>query len=195
MTDAAPGHNSVAADELNPYPMEWRTLEMFPDYEISECGDVRRASASRSRHSGWRLRGYINSDGYLEYALINNMGEKQHIPAHRLVALAFIGQPPSGNHEVAHLNGSRVCNDFRILRWATRKENDHDTITHGTVRAGERNGRAKITEDDVRIIREEYFAIKRSRGGRRLSELDERYGLNRGQIIAIAKRQAWGHVQ
>ncbi|MCR6734463.1 MAG: HNH endonuclease [Afipia sp.] len=133
-------------------------------------------------------------DGYLRYALFDASGAKRLISGHRLVAEAFIGPAPSPAHEVAHSNGSRVSCYFRDLRWATRRENASDQLVHETTPQGEKNGHHKITEDDVRFIRSEYRAIKNSRGARRVSELDERFGLCRQQIIRIATGIAWSHI-
>lgn len=174
--------------------MQWKSCVGFPDYEVSECGDVRRAKGSRTRKNGWQLRGFMDMDGYLRYALVDACGVKRAVSGHRLVAEAFLGPAPSAAHEVAHNNGSRVSCYFRDLRWATRRENAGDQLTHETTPQGEKNGHHKITEDDVRFIRSEYRSIKNSRGARRVSELDERFGLCRAQIIRIATGVAWSHI-
>ena len=174
--------------------MVWRIAPSFPDYEVSECGDVRRATASRTRTVGQRLKGFIDSDGYLRYSLKGVDGRKRPVIAHRLVAETFIGPAPTPTHEVAHSNGSRVSCYWRDLRWATRRENDADRLGHGTAPRGENNGRAKITEDDVRFIRAEYRAIKLSRGARSVKELEDRFGLHRGTICGIANGKHWPHV-
>ncbi len=187
-------HRLVAVGERDVSEMEWRPCMGFPDYEVSECGDVRRTIGSRTRVKGWRLRGFIDQDGYLRYALIDADRKKLHAIAHRLVAEAFIGPAPTPKHEVAHNNGSRISCYFRDLRWATRKENDDDRFVHGTACQGENNPRAKITEADVHIIRSEYRAIKESRGKRRVTELELRFGLHRATIIGIAKGTHWPHI-
>ena len=79
------------------------------------------------------------------------------------------------------------------LEWKTRAENHADIQIHGTALKGIRNGRAKITDDDVRFIRREYFEIKRD-PRRSPSELDEKFGLCRSTIIDIARGKAWRHV-
>ncbi len=174
--------------------MEWRQCVGFPAYEVSECGDVRRIQNSRTRKSGWRLRGFIDVDGYLRYALFDSSGSKRLISAHRLVVEAFIGPAPSPDHEIAHNNGSRVSCFFRDLRWATRLQNDNDREIHDTLPQGERNPKAKITEADVRFIRSEYRAIKHSQGARSVTELTARFGLCQAQIVRIAKGHAWSHI-
>jgi hypothetical protein len=174
--------------------MEWRPIVGFPNYEVSECGDIRRLVPSRTRRNGWQLRGHMDADGYLRYALRDAVGVKRQLIAHRIVAEAFIGPAPSSAHEVAHNNGSRVSCYWRDLRWATRLQNASDQQVHGTAQKGERNSRHKITEDDVRFIRSEYRAIKDSRGARSVAELDLRFGLCRAQIIRVANGQAWSHI-
>jgi hypothetical protein len=174
--------------------MEWRACPGFPDYEVSECGDVRRASGSRTRRRGWRLRGFIDSDGYIRYALLDAAKVKRVAIAHRLVAEAFIGPPPSPSHEAAHNNGSRISNHYSNLRWATRKENDADTVVHGTARVGAANGNAKLTEDDVRSIRAEYRAIKNREREGRVSDLAKAYGIHHATLIHIATGKSWAHL-
>ncbi len=170
--------------------MEWKICPRFPEYEVSNCGDLRRHSAAS--RPGQKLYGIIDPDGYVRYSLRNADGSKTSATAHRLVAEAFLGPAPSENHQVAHNNGSRLLNIPNNLRWATCLENQHDRIFHGNGSIGVGNGRATITDDDVRYIRKRYFEIKVERGD--VSELDNKFGLSRSQIIRIARKQAWRHV-
>lgn len=176
--------------------MEWRQCVGYPDHEISECGDLRRKpDAAKLRQSGRRLRGFIDIDGYICY-MVNTSEGARRIKAHVAVTMAFIGLPPDDDQrwEVAHNNGSRLLNTPANLRWATRKENSDDRVIHRTSCQGVNNGRAKISEDDVHYIRRRYREIKHKRDAR-VGELDEKFGLNRGQIIAIAKGHSWSHVE
>lgn len=167
--------------------MEWRAVARAPRFEVSECGDLRLADGGR------RLRGFIDADGYLRYAL-KGCEKVGAVGAHILVAEAFLGPAPSAAHEVAHENGSRLLNHHSNLRWKLPVQNHADRVAHGTDPVGERNGRAKVTSEDVTQIRREYRQIKASGSGRRVAELDERYGLSRASIIRIATGEAWSHV-
>ena len=90
--------------------MTWRPAVGFPDYWVSEYGDVVKASHNR------RMKGSLDFDGYPSYSLTDENGAQRHISAHRLVALSFIGNPPSENSQVAHKNGSRLfCHPSNIL--------------------------------------------------------------------------------
>ena len=179
---------------VNTPSMEWRVVPGFSLYEVSEYGDVRRKEDSPTRSRHHQYRPYVNTDGYLAIALMDDNGVKKVILLHRIVAKAFNGEPPSDQHEVAHNNGSRLFNHYSNLRWATRLENHQDLQIHERALKGERNGRAKITEDDVRFIRSEYRDIKVPGSGRRVGELDEMFDLARSTILGIAKGKMWSHV-
>lgn len=172
--------------------MTWLPCPGYPDYDVSDCGDVRR-SLIVSNQPGRRLRGCIDADGYICFSLRNANGDKHWVRANRIVALAFLGAPPDGAEEVAHNNGSRLLNTPSNLRWASTRSNQHDRREHGTSAAGIRNGRATITDDDVRYIRRRYREIKMARG--QVAELDKQFNLTRSTIIRIARGESWSHVQ
>lgn len=167
----------------------WARLSGFSRYVLSDCGDLLREGVGRPR----RIRGVIDADGYIRYAMTDDAGKRRYMHAHVLVATAFHGARPTRRHEVAHNNGSRLCNCAWNLRWDTRKGNDSDRIGHSTDPKGIRNGRATICDDDVRYIRERYRYLKLHRLP--VGELDKRFGLSRSQIIRIARREAWSHVE
>lgn len=174
--------------------MQWRVAAGFPDYEVSEYGDVRRSRDMRTRRAGSLAKCYVNVDGYLAVVL-RTAGEKKAVLVHRLVAQTFIGPAPSPLcNEVAHRNGSRLANHYTNLRWSTRGENHADIQVHGTHLKGMANGNSKITDDDVRVIRREYREIKASGSGRSVAELENRFGLHRATVVKIAMGRAWRHV-
>ncbi|CDI11957.1 conserved protein of unknown function (plasmid) [Agrobacterium pusense] len=57
--------------------------------------------------------------------------------------------------EAAHLcgNGHVGCVTKSHLRWDTASGNQKDRVVHGTSNRGQRNGRAKLGEQDVKKIR------------------------------------------
>ena len=167
-------------------PMMWRRCMRFPLYEVSECGDVRRGER--------RPKGFIDADGYIRYVLELEDGGRGVVPAHQLVAEAFIGNAPSELHEVAHDNGSRIFNHFTNLRWATRVENDADRQVHGTAPKGIKNGNAKLSDDDVRDIRRQYFLIKNRLSCGKISDLAEVYGIHHATLIRVATGKSWPHL-
>ena len=103
--------------------MEWRTIEEFPDYEVSDGGLV------YSHKSHKELRQSRQPNGYMSVELFNAKGSRRFL-VHRLVALAFI---PNVNElpQVNHINEDKIDNRVENLEWVTARQN----ILHGTVRA------------------------------------------------------------
>lgn len=106
---------------------------------------------------------------------------------HRLVCEHFHGSPPSLKSEAAHLCGNRLCCSHRHLEWKSHAENIADKKTHGTATAGESHGTSKLTENEVRRIRE-LAGVTSQRAIARM------FGVNQGTISDIVRRESWGHV-
>ena len=135
---------------------------------FARCGEIRKPSIFVS--TLWRdNRGYA-------------------IPIHRLVALAFLGSPPSKEHVVAHCDGSRDNNHPWNLRWATQKENVSDTFLHGTHNRGARNGQAKLNEDRVLHI------LSLAAQGMPRRDLAQTFGVCRQAVDDIINGRRWRHV-
>lgn len=177
------------------HAMEWRVCPRFPNFEVSEWGDVRRAVTVHGGSMGERLRGFVDADGYRRYKLTDEDGEKHAVTDYKLVAEAFIGPAPSEQHEVAHNNGSRVCAHYSELRWATRRENHGDTFVHETTPfVGVRNPNAKLTEHDVLRLRREYRAIKNRESNKSISDLADEFGIHLSSVSNIARGKTWSHL-
>lgn len=184
------------SDEIT--EMEWRVCARFPDYEVSECGDLRRVTARSNRPAGQRVDGFINPGGYWSYAITPPGATRNYgVTAYRLVAEAFLGPPPTPKHEVAHNNGSKVSAYYKHLRWATRKENHADMQVHKTAVKGGRNGRALLTDETALECRREYRKLK-AKGYRStyggFKALQEKYGLGRTALRMLGRGQTWKHL-
>lgn len=167
---------------------EWRTIPGWPEYSVSEDGHVRRIMCGRGARVGKFRKVWRNSKNkYLCVDLWrNNRGYA--IPIHRLVALAFLGTPPSKDHVVAHCDGSRDNNHPWNLRWATQKENVSDTFLHGTHNRGARNGQAKLDEDRVLHI------LSLAAQGMPRRDLAQAFGVRRQTIDDVINGRRWRHV-
>lgn len=109
---------------------------------------------------------------------------------HRIVCEMMNGSQPSAEMcNVAHScgKGSSGCFNHFHLRWATYSENERDKIRHGTHNRGERSGRHKLTENEVRMIR--YFCES---GLLSHSQLSKCFRISMGQISRIRNRIDWG---
>jgi hypothetical protein len=155
-------------------------------YEIYEDGKVVTTCDSRTRKAGHVVKGSINNQGYKIYKLVNDEGIKIRITCHRLVVFAFLGIPPSGNHQVAHNDGNRLNNHYTNLRWATPYENTQDKYNHGTILSGSRNPRAILNETQIKEIRSDY---KGKYGD--IQRLANKYGLSHSAMYSVCHGINW----
>lgn len=168
---------------------EWHSIPEWPEYEISEDGHVRRALAGKGARAGRTLKPWINPQNQYLYVSLWRNNQKKSIPIHRLVAMAFLGSPPTRRHVVAHCDGSRDGNQSWNLRWATQSENMADTVQHGTHNRGSRNGQSKLDEVCVLAIRKMHaMGIPRR-------EAAVGFGVSRQTIDDIINGKRWGHFQ
>lgn len=161
---------------------EWKRVADFDAYEISNHGQVRRVD------NGKIIRPWVHRRApYLCVTLHQNRRRKSYL-THRLVALTFIGTPPTERHQVAHIDGSKQNNSVSNLRWATPEENQADRKTHGTSNTGSRHPRSKLTEIDVIEMR-----ALRSKG-HTSKEIAQRYGIGQAYASSIVCGRFWKHV-
>lgn len=116
------------------------------------------------------------------YALIWHEG--RNFIVSRLVCERIHGTAPTPEHHAAHTcgRGSDACVTPKHLRWATRTENEADKIVHGTTNRGEQCGSSKLTEADVREIRQ-------MSGTQR--EIAEKFGVAQSAISKIMTGATW----
>lgn len=113
-----------------------------------------------------------------------------HIPGngckavHRLVCETVHGPAPSSRHLAAHNCGNRSCCNPIHIRWATPGENQLDRVPHGTHARGTRQLNSKLTEDDVKEIRQLLPLARRS-------DIAKIFGVTAAAIYRIEKRKAW----
>jgi hypothetical protein len=111
---------------------------------------------------------------------------------HRWI-IEFVDGPLLPGEVVMHLCDNPPCFRYDHLRRATQTENIVDAVIKGRHRyeahAGETNGQAKITEDDVRSIR------RRRAAGELRETIAASYGISVSQVTNIALRRKWGHVE
>lgn len=103
---------------------EWKTIDGYPDYEVSNLGKVRSLKYGKRRI----LKDRKDGCGYFQVILCRDGKEYSH-KVHRLVANAFI--PNTDNKEqIDHINRTISDNRAENLRWVTRSENMLNTYRH-----------------------------------------------------------------
>jgi len=157
----------------------WRDVPGFEGlYQVSDWGRVRSLdrvvvdSLGRQRLIRGRLLKPISLNGYHYVGLFRD-GEQTRCLVHRLVLLAFVGEPESGQ-ECRHLNGDPANNRLENLAW-------------GRKLMGENHGRAKLTEADV-------LAIRAMAGDYSQRALGRMFSVSQMQIWQIIRRKLWAHL-
>jgi hypothetical protein len=127
-------------------PWSWarvihRELPDFPGYCVGTDGSVWSCRARNREGGRWRrLNPTAKSSKGSAYS--------------KLILETFIGPRPFAKAECRHLDGNACNNNVMNLAWGTRRENEEDKVTHGTLMRGERHPNSKLTRDDAdEIIR------------------------------------------
>jgi hypothetical protein len=163
-------------------------------YEVSSLGRVQSLNhltggphGPMSRvFPGKMLDPYIRPDGYPEVSLSKNGRTQKHL-VHHIVLCTFVRAPEPGE-ECRHGPGGKLDASISNVCWGTREENIADRLRDEQDNRGERHGNAKLTDGQVREIRERVAAGELQR----LIAAD--YGVNISIISLIARGEAWGHV-
>lgn len=189
---------------------QWLTIADFPDYAVSDRGEVKRIAPDFRGRCGRILKQRIERYAYLT---LYRDRTPSCVLVHRLVCAAFNGPPPTASHEVAHCDGDSLNNVPSNLRWATHAENEADKIAHGTslsgrpsnvaperrprghrhgrhtqperTARGERNGLARLTEGKV-------LEIRRDTRPRKAIAAD--YKISVTMVGFIQRGISWAHV-
>ena len=97
--------------------MSWKAITDYPNYEVSDAGEVRNVI------TGKVLKGARSRDGYHKVVLCPGMKDMR---VNRLVALHFI-ENPENKPMVDHIDRDKLNNHVSNLRWATPSENTLNT--------------------------------------------------------------------
>lgn len=108
--------------------------------------------------------------------------------ASRVVLEEHLGRPIGEGKVAAHtplICHNRSCVNPEHLREATLTENSQDRIIDGTDARGSKNGRSKLTEADIPLIRADT---------RKLPVIAKDYGFPVSTIANVRYRYAWKHI-
>lgn len=91
----------------------WKSIKRFPSFEVSSYGRVQNATTHKEK------KRWMDQEGYMRVWFAKpSYGTR----VDELVALAFLGEPPTPDHIIDHFDQRRQNNRVYNLRWATRKQ-------------------------------------------------------------------------
>ena len=172
--------------ELYPEPVtewsqeiEWRVCPDFPDYEVSNYGDVRRCKVcmrNRQSFKGKILKPKIDKRGYYQYTLSKDK-KFHYLTGHKLVAITYIGMPLNKSFVIAHLDGNKSNNFVANLKWVSNSENQlHRRVHEDFVPF---KGHNSLSVEEVKDIRKRFIE------GELQSNLASEYEVSHGVINKI----------
>lgn len=166
----------------------WKDIPGFEGfYQVSNIGKIKSLARVVMRKNGSKctvkeriLKTRLNNRGYEIVTLCIDCNFTHHT-VHKLVALAFYGERPTG-HEIAHFDGVRNNNKVENIRYATKKDNAGDRDRHGNTKRGEENNNAKLTHEIVLAIRNEVGSQ---------ASIASKYGISQTNVSQIKRCVTW----
>jgi len=127
----------------------------------------------------WTWTAYTDRDGYGRFSL---NGRKER--AHR-IAVRLDGRNPDGK-VVRHTCDNPECVNPAHLKLGSQRENIRDRDKRNRQPRGERNGRSRLSREDVKSIREDDRPAK---------ELAKRFDTTSSNVREIRSGRSWRHVE
>jgi len=101
---------------------EFKTILDYPNYEVSNFGNIKNIKTGRILKSG------IDGNGYYIVKLYKNkIAKTQYL--HRLVMMTFLNNPENKKC-VDHIDRNKLNNNILNLRWASYSENGMNKSKH-----------------------------------------------------------------
>jgi hypothetical protein len=114
----------------------WRPVPGREGYEVSSFGRVRSLDRAITHSDG---RSTLRKGRLLKQRTVGKGYQRVQLRpgneawrVHRMVLLAFLGEPPEGYGLACHLDGNPSNNLLENLYWGSASDNMQDRIRHGT---------------------------------------------------------------
>lgn len=166
----------------------FKWIEGYEDfYLISNSGFVTSLNSQGGKER--ILKPHLDRYGYPR-AILCVEDIRKGFTVHRLVAKAFIPNP-NNYPQVNHINGIKTDNRVGNLEWCNNSQNQRHAVATGLRESseGENNHFSKLSEEDVKKIREMVNVDKVSK-----YKVAAKFDVNYSCVYKIIKRQSWKHL-
>lgn len=174
--------------------LEWRSY--MGNFLVSNRGDfVSVSDPYHNRYTPLPISKRINRKTGYEQVSLTLDGHTYTRNVHRVVAILFLGEPPTNEHCVNHKDGVKHNNDVANLEWSTPRENTHHALRMGLKKRfvwppknpkGENSTNAKLTDAQAAEIK----ALLAS-GTMRQRDIAKIYGVSQGTVSNINVGLSW----
>ncbi len=147
---------------------EWKVIEEFPDYLISNLGRVKSLKCNREKI----LKPCNSGSGYFQTCFCTN-SKVQRFYTHRLMLQTFKPISNSELYQCNHIDGNKQNNCIDNLEWCTPSENNqhaYDTGLHKIKRGVD----SPIFNRRHSIVSRKKMSLKRRGIGAALHKLSEK---------------------
>lgn len=149
------------------------------EMRLNQSGSLRDRFFSRFvklENGCWQWRSHTDKDGY---GILP--GDRQNIRAHRFSYEIHTGSIPEGMLVCHHCDNPGCVNPDHLFV-GTQKDNAQDAIAKNRHYVGEKNGRSKLTKENVKEI------LDSSMNGQQLAN---KFGVTRSTINNVRKNKTW----
>jgi hypothetical protein len=150
-------------------------------YYVTEDGRLFR--------DGKELSTSLTNKGYKTLRLSLN-GIRKHLAVHRGVAELYVPNP-NNLSQVNHIDANKLNNHYTNLEWVSQTQNRNHAIENGLMKYGEDYEHSKLTESDVKYIRDNYIPKHPEFSG---AALAKKFGVGSTQISRIIHNKRWKHI-
>lgn len=158
------------------------------NYLVREDGKIFSTNKFDENGNPVEIKQRLNPDGYLTITIgLTHIRRSRTV--HKIIADAFI---PTNDKtlEVDHIDNNRLNNHLSNLQWITHAENVSKIPFErkSNARRGSKNGRAKLNEQDITVIRRMY------KDGMNIMQIAKEFKCGWTTISHVVKGETWVNV-